>query len=109
MERTARILKRIDELDPDTWNRCANPDGLAFNPFVSYDFLHALEASGSVGERTGWQPFHLALQDGEETSGVVPLYLKGHSQGEYVFDYSWADARTMGCTAVGTRNGGIGR
>ena len=92
MERTARILHSIDELDPATWNRCANPDGVPFNPFLSFDFLHALEASGSVGKRTGWQPFHLALQDGDQTCGVVPLYLKGHSQGEYVFDYSWADA-----------------
>ncbi len=92
MERTARILHSIDELDPDTWNRCANPAGLPFNPFLSFDFLHALEASGSVGKRTGWQPFHLVVQDDELVRGVVPLYLKGHSQGEYVFDYSWADA-----------------
>ena len=92
--RSARILHGIDEIEPRTWDRCANPPGEPFNPFLAHSFLHALEASGSASARTGWQPFHLALEDGERGAvlGVVPMYVKGHSQGEYVFDYAWADA-----------------
>lgn len=98
-ERTARILHGIDELSAREWNRCANPCAatLPFDPFVSHEFLHALEASGSATGRTGWQPFHLLLEErvGAENAkilGVMPMYVKGHSQGEYVFDHAWADA-----------------
>ena len=61
-------------------------------PFLRHAFLKSLEDSGSATARTGWQPFHLALEAGQQLLGVVPLYMKGHSQGEYVFDYAWADA-----------------
>ena len=92
-ERTARVLHGIDEIDAARWNRCANPGAsVPFDPFVSHAFLHALEASGSATAQTGWQPFHLALEEPDQLLGVVPMYLKGHSQGEYVFDYAWADA-----------------
>jgi predicted N-acyltransferase len=70
----------------DAWDACANPSG---NPFLSYDFLHALEASGSVATEQGWMPQHLLLYDPDDDQrllGAVPLYLKGHSYGEYVFD-----------------------
>ncbi len=90
--RTARILHGIDEIDAETWNRCANPPGEPLNPFLAHGFLHALEASGSATASTGWQPFHLMLSEGNRVLGVVPMYVKGHSQGEYVFDYAWADA-----------------
>ena len=90
--RSARILHGIDEIDAETWDRCANPPGEPFNPFLAYSFLHALEASGSTTARTGWQPFHLALEERGSVLGVVPMYVKGHSQGKYVFDYAWADA-----------------
>src|SRR5258708_1174086 len=64
-----------------------------YNPFISHDFLSALERSGSVGSRTGWQPMHLLAQAaGGELLGVVPCYAKSHSQGEYVFDHGWAEA-----------------
>ena len=89
----ARLLSAIEDVDPETWNRCANPAGLPRNPFLSYEFLHALEASGSAVARTGWQPMHLLLEDPRDgVIGAMPLYLKGHSQGEYVFDHAWADA-----------------
>ncbi|MFW6093741.1 MAG: GNAT family N-acetyltransferase [Pseudomonadota bacterium] len=89
----ARILDSIDAIDAATWNACANPDPARRNPFLSHEFLHALEASGSAVTGTGWQPFHLALENHSgEVLGVVPMYLKGHSRGEYVFDYAWADA-----------------
>ena len=90
--RSARILHGIDEIDAEAWDRCANPPDEPFNPFLAHSFLHALEASGSATASTGWQPFHLALEEGGAVLGVAPMYVKGHSQGEYVFDYAWADA-----------------
>ncbi|MDU6835811.1 MAG: GNAT family N-acetyltransferase, partial [Bradyrhizobium sp.] len=63
-----------------------------YNPFVSHAFFSALEASGSATLRTGWAPRHLVAKRGDEILGVVPCYLKSHSQGEYVFDRGWADA-----------------
>jgi predicted N-acyltransferase len=89
---TARILNDIGEFDALAWNGCANPAHLPYNPFLDHAFFQALEASGSATARTGWQPFHLVLEQDGATLGVVPMYLKGHSQGEYVFDHSWADA-----------------
>ncbi|WP_379552663.1 GNAT family N-acetyltransferase [Qipengyuania sp. DGS5-3] len=66
---------------------------LAGNPFVSHAFLTALEDSGSVGEGTGWQAAPLVITDSEDRLlAAMPSYLKGHSQGEYIFDQSWADA-----------------
>jgi len=90
---SARILNSMTDLAAEAWNRCANPGGnTPYDPFVRHEFLHALEASGSTTAGTGWQPFHLAVEDDGELIGVVPLYVKNHSQGEYVFDHSWADA-----------------
>ena len=64
----------------------------AYNPFVSHAFFSALEASGSAVARTGWGPRHLIAKLGGTIAGIVPCYLKSHSQGEYVFDRGWADA-----------------
>jgi hypothetical protein len=91
-ERTAKVLDSIDDIDADRWNACANPPSLPRNPFLRHEFLKALEDSQSAVARTGWQPFHLVLEEHGEVEGVVPMYLKGHSRGEYVFDYAWADA-----------------
>ncbi|MCB1684337.1 MAG: GNAT family N-acetyltransferase [Pseudomonadales bacterium] len=100
-ERRARILHSINEIEARVWNRCANPEGLPFNPFLSHEFFSALEESGSACTETGWQPFHLVLEEGADAGqsgpgtqvlGTVPMYVKGHSQGEYVFDHAWADA-----------------
>ena len=95
-ERAARILQDIDAIDPAAWNRCANPASAEYNPFLDHRFLSALEQSGSVSTDTGWQPFHVVLSepDGglDDAIGVVPMYLKAHSQGEYVFDSGWAQA-----------------
>ena len=89
----ARTVQGIDAIDPTVWNACANPAGTPRNPFLRHEFLLALEASGSAVARTGWQPSHLVLETTHgDIRGVVPMYLKGHSQGEYVFDYAWADA-----------------
>ncbi|HTO56858.1 MAG TPA: GNAT family N-acetyltransferase [Pseudomonadales bacterium] len=91
--RTARIVHSIAEVPAEAWNACANPGGaIPDNPFLDHAFLHALEASGSATARTGWQPFHVVLEDAGRIAGVVPMYLKNHSRGEYVFDSAWADA-----------------
>ena len=75
------------------WDAVANPAGERFDPFISHDFLDALEASRCVGARAGWAPHHvLARDDTGRLIGAMPLYLKSHSYGEYVFDHSWADA-----------------
>jgi uncharacterized protein len=82
----------IHDVKAADWDRLANPLGQAFNPFLSYAFLSSLEDSNSVGKSSGWLPSHMLLRQGQELAGTVPAYLKSHSQGEYVFDYGWADA-----------------
>ncbi len=88
----ATIVGSISEIDAATWDRLANPHAATFNPFVAHAFLNALERSGSVGQGTGWYPRHLVIEDETGIAGLMPLYLKTHSQGEYVFDHAWADA-----------------
>ena len=86
---TVRIIDRIDQVRADRWDACAG----ASNPFVNHAFLDALESSGSVKAETGWMPQHLIVEDpAGGVLGCTPLYLKGHSYGEYVFDWGWADA-----------------
>ncbi|MFZ5669940.1 MAG: GNAT family N-acetyltransferase [Pseudomonadota bacterium] len=83
------IHRRIADIGRDAWDACAGGG----NPFVSFDFLDALEESGCAGDRTGWAPHHLTVEDeAGAVAACMPLYLKSHSQGEYVFDWSWADA-----------------
>ena len=85
----ARVGGSVGAFDRDQWNALAGTD----NPFVSYEFLTALEDSGSVGAGTGWQPAPLVIsEDDGPLLAAMPAYLKGHSQGEYVFDHNWADA-----------------
>lgn len=90
------LYSDISEISEDDWNACACPetaDGQrAFDPFTTHRFLAALEASGSVGPGTGWDARHLVARMGGRVIGVAPLYVKSHSQGEYVFDHGWADA-----------------
>ena len=82
----------IESIDSKHWNACAFSSTTRYQPFVDHRFLSALELSGCVGAETGWYPIHLEIKLEKETVGVVPLYLKNHSQGEYVFDYTWAEA-----------------
>jgi predicted N-acyltransferase len=87
------IHRRIAEIGKDAWDACAAALDYAANPFVSFDFLDALEETGCAVEATGWGPHHLLLKDqGGAPAAVMPLYLKTHSRGEYVFDHAWADA-----------------
>jgi predicted N-acyltransferase len=88
-----QVLGSLSQLDPSAWDACARAgDGRAPDPFTTYRFLSALEDSGSVGAGTGWQPQYLAAKRGDELIACAPLYAKSHSQGEYVFDHSWAHA-----------------
>ncbi|MFN3354367.1 MAG: GNAT family N-acetyltransferase, partial [Brevundimonas sp.] len=90
MSLTLKAHIGIDQIDAAAWDGLAAPTG---DPFVSHAFLHACEASGSAVRRAGWAAQHLTLSDADgRLLGAMPLYLKGHSQGEYVFDHAWADA-----------------
>lgn len=84
-----RAVDRLADVPAAEWDACAGAD----NPFLSHAFLSALEESRSACAEEGWLPQHLLLEDGQgRVLGAVPLYLKGHSQGEYIFDYGWAHA-----------------
>src|ERR1700744_1707835 len=107
----------VSDIPADEWNACANParnpvsldrldtlalpaassgscngSGAGYNPFVSHAFFSAGEKSGSATPKTGWGPRHLLAKIDGRIAGIVPCYLKSHSQGEYVFDRGWADA-----------------
>ena len=83
-----RVHRRISEIGREAWDACA--DG---NPFTSFDFLDALEETSCVAPQAGWGPQHLSVADEDgRIAAVMPLYAKGHSQGEYVFDHAWAQA-----------------
>ena len=85
----AKVAGSVGAIDAKQWNALA---GIS-NPFVSHEFLTALEDSGSVGPGTGWQSAPVIVEDESGTMlAAMPAYLKGHSQGEYVFDHAWADA-----------------
>jgi uncharacterized protein len=106
-----QAVDAIGAISAPTWDDCANPAGLAackdqgaptaqdfdqesvYNPFLSHDFLSALEESHSVGGRTGWHVQHLLVTTKEGALiAAAPCYLKSHSRGEYVFDRGWAEA-----------------
>jgi len=88
-----RLSRRISDIGREAWNACASNPAYAGNPFMLYDFLHAAEEANCAVEKTGWGPQHLSVEDeAGRVAAVMPLYLKSHSQGEYVFDHAWADA-----------------
>ncbi len=107
---TVRVATSLRAVPAGAWNACANPRALSGlldpaigpdpaggidrdNPFVSHAFLGALEDSRCVGGRSGWSPAYLLVEDeAGELLAAAPSFLKSHSQGEYVFDHSWADA-----------------
>src|SRR6185437_3052898 len=103
----------VGDVSAEEWDACANPPGRTrgdnggglpsperagagakpyYNPFVSHAFFSSAESSGSATPRTGWAPRHLLARRDGRIAGIVPCYLKSHSQGEYVFDRGWADA-----------------
>ncbi|KUL96620.1 hypothetical protein DK26_07645 [Bosea sp. WAO] len=107
---TVRVTTSLKSVPAADWDACANPGAAAKlestsqatdsvsqgdpdNPFVSHAFLRALEESGCVGGRTGWSPAYLLVEDeAGRLIAAAPSFVKGHSQGEYVFDHSWAEA-----------------
>ncbi|MDF1693733.1 MAG: GNAT family N-acetyltransferase [Zhongshania sp.] len=82
------FINAISAIDAATWNAIAGQD----YPFTRHEFLQALESSGAVAADKGWQPHHLVARRDGQIVALMPLYIKTHSYGEYVFDWSWADA-----------------
>ncbi|MCB1360900.1 MAG: N-acetyltransferase [Rhodobacter sp.] len=84
----------IDDIPPADWDALGQPgrDGRPRDPFTTHRFLAALERSGSVGPGTGWEAKHLTIRQEGKVLAAMPLYAKGHSQGEYIFDHAFADA-----------------
>lgn len=80
-------IDSINDVEADAWDALFDD-----YPFTKHAFLSALESSGCVGEKSGWQPLHIIAFDGSKLVLAIPGYLKYHSYGEYVFDWSWADA-----------------
>jgi len=90
------VLGSLSEIAESDWDACACPEstdgGRAFAPFTTWRFLRALETSGSVGAGTGWSPRYLTAELDGQIIATAPLYAKGHSQGEYIFDHNWGHA-----------------
>jgi uncharacterized protein len=86
---TLRVVESLRDVPRDAWNGLVGDDG---SPFLEWDWLATLEETGAVGSDTGWLPQHLTLWDDERLVGACPLYVKGHSHGEFVFDHGWASA-----------------
>ena len=88
-EISIKNINKIRDIQSKDWDACAGKD----NPFVSHAFLYALEESGSVTNQTGWQPQHiLVFDENNQIAACMPIYMKSHSYGEYIFDWGWADA-----------------
>ncbi|MEY8839688.1 GNAT family N-acetyltransferase [Cribrihabitans sp. XS_ASV171] len=91
-----QVLGSLRQIAVEEWDACACPEaadgGRPLDPFTTYRFLSALEESGSVGPGTGWQPQYLTAHLDGMMIAVAPMYAKSHSQGEYIFDHSWAHA-----------------
>ncbi|NRA98981.1 MAG: N-acetyltransferase [Rhodobacteraceae bacterium] len=90
------MLNSLSAIGEEDWDACAAPEaadgGRPMDPFTTYRFLKALEDSRSVGVGTGWEPHYLVARADDQVIAVAPLYAKGHSQGEYIFDHNWAHA-----------------
>ncbi len=88
-------IASLEDIPASDWDACATPDattGRPADPFTTHRFLSALERSGSVGPGTGWAPHHLIVRRHGQPVAAAPVYAKGHSQGEYIFDHAFADA-----------------
>ncbi|MBQ5947893.1 GNAT family N-acetyltransferase [Massilia sp. ST3] len=91
MNYRTHIVSSLSEIGQASWDALVQAQDGA-TPFLSYAFLHALHESGSASPETGWQPQYIALYEGDALAAALPLYVKGHSYGEYVFDWAWAEA-----------------
>ena len=88
------LITSLDEISAEEWDSCCFTQETGHNPFISHAFMSALEDSGCAVADTGWQAQHIIARAGDKGNivGVMPLYLKSHSYGEYVFDHAWANA-----------------
>ncbi len=100
-ELVARIAGSTSEISETIWDSLSNPNNLDRpHPFTRHAFFHALERSNSASKEAGWEAAHLLVENIEQTEGgksntavgLLPLYRKSNSYGEYVFDHAWADA-----------------
>lgn len=82
------FVDSVHKINKHNWNKMAKDAG----PFLQYEFFAALEDSQSTNEKTGWLPNHLVISDTNKIVGILPLFIKDHSYGEYVFDFAWANA-----------------
>jgi predicted N-acyltransferase len=82
------VCQSIDEVDSKQWNTLSGTD----SPFLRHEFLAALEHTGCIGKRTGWQPTYVTLTDSKGLAAAAPVFAKTHSYGEFVFDFGWAQA-----------------
>ena len=87
-ELSAEFITSLAQIPATIWNNVSGTD----YPFLRHEFLYGLEKTACTTSETGWQPCHLILRQGADLAAIMPLYLKSHSYGEYVFDWSWADA-----------------
>jgi len=83
------LVRRLADIDHAEWDALVGPAG---SPFLEWGWLTSLEESGCVSAKTGWAPYHLTVRQGRRLVAAVPMYLKGHSQGEFIFDHNWAEA-----------------
>ena len=83
-----RFIDSIDDIPAREWNALIPDD----NPFINHAFLAALEHHGAASKANGWQAHHLIATDNGRLCGALPLYIKDHSFGEFVFDWAWANA-----------------
>ena len=86
-----RVIGDLATIGDASWNALIAKSGRG-NPFLRYEFLHALHVTGCAAPRSGWEVQYLTVWHGEQLAGAVPLYRKHHSYGEYVFDWAWASA-----------------
>jgi predicted N-acyltransferase len=85
---TVKFIASIDDIDQSSWDKLCGSD----YPFLRHSFFSAMEKSGSTTKKTGWEPHHLLIHQQQSLVAIVPLFIKTHSYGEYVFDWSWAEA-----------------
>ena len=82
------FINSINDINKEEWNTIINSD----YPFLKYEFLESLEKHNCVSEERGWSPFHVVVSENDKKIAIMPMYIKTDSQGEFIFDWSWADA-----------------
>ena len=84
------LLSSISSIDKTEWDQCLEPDGSS-TPFLQHTWLRSLEESGCTTSERGWMPQHVRIKLDGEVSAFIPMYVKSHSMGEFIFDSEWAE------------------